>query len=180
MRATLTANVLSICGRWEADEASSASDAINAEFGAPRSCSQGYFRDLVAEVRIRTSAEARQAAERSRADRARVARLQYLKAALYSDPTLLAIEYLDRNPSAKIDTSRLDGLQKFADEIRHREQWWSPIMRAWDELAVRTMSAESADIAIEVLIDAIRRLDLSLARRHGVDSNTATFSPDAP
>jgi hypothetical protein len=100
-------------------------------------------------------------------EKAKLERLRYLKEALYSDPSLLIIDHLQRHPE-DIGRGDLDfnKFYKLANSLRESERWWSPLMIAWSELAAQTQSQEAASEAMRALLDAIRRLDAKLATRH--------------
>lgn len=159
---------------WEGDERHSAQDAINAILGESRSCPQGYYHQLVAKVELRIGASELQTAIQAREDRGRVERLRALKASLYTDFGLLAIDCLERQPRPLIDEIKIDDLRRFADELAEREQWWSPLMIAWKELAAQARSPEAVESAMTVLLEAIRQLDATLAARHGLLAAQAT------
>lgn len=164
---------------WRADEAHAAQDAINACFGKPRDCPDDFYRKLTAHVELRASADARQAAAQARDDEARIERLRYLRTALYTDPTLLVIEHLDRHPETEIDHGRIEHLRRLADELRHGERWWAPLMTAWNELAQHTSDTPgAAREAMTVLHNAIQRLDATLALRHNLPKTTGDEALD--
>jgi hypothetical protein len=152
-----------ITQRWTADDIADAQDALNAHLGRPTDCVHGFYRQLAVRVELEVSADAAQAARQHREDRARIARLQYLQSVLYSDPTLLAIDHLDRNPEVDVDRQLIDRFHTLARELAHAKEWWAPLMIAWSQLAANTAGAPAkADKALEVLIAAIEALDARL------------------
>lgn len=157
-----------VCRDFHADEGSIAADALNARLGIPTNCIDRYYWRLTAHARIYVNDDLRALAAQRRADHGRVERLRYLKTALYSDPSLLAVEYLDRDPAAKIDSGRIEELRRYADELRQAEYWWSPLMVAWNELAMRSAASQSTGVAMEILLETIQKFDRSLARKHGL------------
>lgn len=159
-----------IAVKWEADDRAAAQDEINAYLGEPLDCPQGFYRKLIGHAELLMSRKAHENAIRAREDRVHVERLHYLKAALYTDPSLLVVEYLDQNRDhiSDIDVGNIDKFRLLAGRLREAEQWWSPIMTAWNELAANTSSREGIEEAMKVLNDSIRRLDSKLATRHGL------------
>lgn len=159
-----------IAVKWEADDRGAAQDEINACLGESLDCPQGFYRKLTGHAELLINRKAHENAIRAREDRVHVERLRYLKAALYTDPSLLVVEYLDqnRNQINVIDVGNIDKFRLLADRLREVEQWWSPIMTAWNELAANTSSKEGIEEAMKVIGDSIRRLDSKLARRHGL------------
>lgn len=157
-----------IAGKWEADDRLEALCEINAWLGEPHDCPQGFYRKLSGHAELLMSRKARENAIRAREDRAHVERLRYLKAMLYTDPSLLAVEYLDQNRDhiSTIDVGSIEKFRLLADRLRETEQWWSPLMAAWNELAANTRSREGIEEAMKILNDSIRRLDSKLAARH--------------
>ncbi|WP_189329462.1 hypothetical protein [Actinoplanes ianthinogenes] len=119
----------------------------------------------------------RQAAIQTREDARRIERLHRLKAALYSDPSLLVVDFLDRNPNLQITAQDIDRFRKLAHDLRHQEQWWWPVMSAWSDLALQTNSPEAALHVMEALRRAILGLNRELAVRKGV---SVTSESDAP
>lgn len=160
--------VRKVAQKWEADERLAAQNEINAYLGEPHDCPQGFYRKLTGHAELLMSSKSRENAIRAREDRAHVARLRYLKTALYTDPSLLMIDYLDQNRDhiSTIDVDRIEKFRLLADRLQEAEQWWSPIMAAWNELAANTKSREGIEEAMRVLNDSIRRLDSKLAARY--------------
>jgi len=154
--------------RWEVDEAQYFQDSLNAEFGHPNNCSRDCYRDLTATFEVRSTAHGRQAALNARLDRTRVERFKLLRAALYSDPTLLLISQLEQHPELTIDQAKVDEAWRISSLFRHNEEWWSPLMQAWSSLAGGIKTEEASLMAVQVLVDAIERLDKSLIEKYGI------------
>lgn len=161
-----------VSGQYGADDAPAAQAAINAKLGGPQDCVDGYYRRLTARVELGVSADAARAAAQRRQDDARVARLRYLRSVLYTDPSLLLIEHFDRNPSASMAPEVLvQKYQALANQLREAEEWWSPLMVAWSELATQTAgSSDDVIVAMKALLAAINELDGRLAARHSLPS----------
>jgi len=154
--------------RWEVDEAQDFQDSLNAELGHPNDCVRGCYRDLTAKFEVRSTADGRQAALNARLDRARIERFKLLRAALYSDPTLLLVSQLEQHPELTIDQAKVDEAWRISSLFRHNEEWWAPLMQAWSSLAGGIKTEEASLMAVQVLVDAIGRLDKSLIEKFGI------------
>lgn len=152
---------------WDADQWSAAQDAVNAVIGASYDCSRGFYRGLVAQVRLMPDRDAVNAAMQIRVDRARVNRLNFLKTALYSDPALMAIGFLEQHPD-QFDNIDFSKFRRLADHLNAGERWWGPLMLAWNELASKADSQEAITECMNVLLEVLHRLDSKLANRHGL------------
>ncbi len=163
---------------WLAIEILEAEDAINARLGRPSDSTDGFYRDCRARVALHISEQTEKTLHRLLASEARVNHLQYLKTTLYSDASLLLVDFLERDPSRLGDELDIDKFYRFANRLSEAEQWWAPLMQAWGELAAQTQSREAAREALHALLDAIHRLDKKLSSRHGLPS--ATGSVEGP
>jgi hypothetical protein len=153
--------------KWHADEIDAAQDAINARLGKATDSPGGTYRRLIASAKLRISAAERDAANQWRNVRHKIEHLEYLKAQLYSDPSLLMIDYLERE-GAQIMSLDVNTFHRIVISIRQFDHWWSPLMVAWSELAARADSPETLNGTMAILLDSIRRLDSKLADRHGL------------
>lgn len=149
-----------------ADDVIAVGAAINSELGRPRDCPDWHYRQLTARVEVTVTAEAARAAAEHRNDRARVARLHDLQAGLYSNPGLLVIDHLDRNPGAVPDLKLITDYYKLAGHLQEAGEWWGSLMAAWDEV-VRSSPKQRTEI-MESLRKAIFDLDPQLAARHSL------------
>jgi hypothetical protein len=159
---------------WDADQWSAAQDAINAVIGAPHDCSSDFYRRLAAQVRLMPDKDAVNTAMQIRLDRTRVNRLNFLKTALYSDPTLIAVWYLEQHPD-RVDDINFDKFRRLADQLQAGEHWWGPLMLAWNELASKADSQEAIKECMNVLLEVLHRLDSRLANRYGLPTPDERF-----
>ncbi|MFI9639415.1 hypothetical protein ACIG87_04990 [Micromonospora sp. NPDC051925] len=153
--------------QFSADQPAEAQDAINAVFGEEVDCPSGSYRFLVASSSLRSTPEGLSAAIKMRQDKSRIERLEALRVGLYSDPGLMLIDFLDRNPDALHDCDAL--LAKYrqaASSLQGFEVWWLPLMAAWNELAAQTSTHAGVDASFAILLNAIRKLDKRLAEAH--------------
>jgi len=107
--------------------------------------------------------EAVKAAHAFREECARIERLQRLADSLYGDPRLLLVDYFDRYPDREVSDEEVARIRRFSAQIKGFDEWWSPIMQAWVELAARTKSQARIDVSLDVLREVIMRLDSQLA-----------------
>lgn len=156
-----------ITERWAADELYAAQDAVNAALGRPSKCSEGFYTDLTAHVQLSITEDGVKAARIERADRARIERLEFLKRTLYTDPSLMAIEYFEHHPEC-VTSEEIDitSFRNLANNLRSFDEWWSPLMTAWTELSANTAPREAVEQSMRVLLDAIQRLDAKLAMKY--------------
>jgi hypothetical protein len=157
----------SIALKWEADQVSAAQDDMNAQLGNADNSRGKVYRKLSAHVDLRVGEESQEALRELRRDQARVARLEFLRKVLFANPVLIAIEYLERNPQ-EIKKVEIEAFRSFAEQAMSYEKWWGPLMKAWNDLAAKAESPEAVAEGMNVLLDAILRLDSKLAVRHGL------------
>ncbi|MGK5678530.1 hypothetical protein [Actinoplanes sp. URMC 104] len=81
---------------------------------------------------------------------------------------LVALLHFDRHPDQDLNMARLDEFRRLSDSFRASESWWAPIMNAWNDLASKTEAHGEVMAAMDVLKDAILRLDSRLAAEHGL------------
>lgn len=172
LEALVRRDVLQACERLavecDADEGRRLADLLNADFGLPKSCADGCYVDLVAWMRVSANAEAIRAAVEIRADRARLARLKILKDSLYADPALFVIMRAEACPELVVDKNLIRQAWDLSVALKASEGWWGPLMSAWSELAGSFSTEESASAALNILVDAIRRMDRRLAEKFGL------------
>ncbi len=166
MRTDLYAATWLVAASHDADQAQVAEDEMNSAIGAGLNSPHGYYRDLVATIRLKIDGDGAEAAAALRADQRRVRQLQQLKSLLYSDPTLMLIDHVERHPELTDPSqmaARLDGYRALADQLVQHDDWWRPIAAAWNALAVRANTNPAAarmvqDSIIEVIEELARSL----------------------
>ncbi|MFG1887503.1 hypothetical protein ACGFIR_06490 [Micromonospora sp. NPDC049051] len=157
-----------VAKKCDADETARLAALLNADFGLPRSCSNGCYDQLLARFAVSSGEEARQAAVRIRADRARLARLRMLKDSLYAEPSLFVISRVEAQPDVNIDENLIREAWQLSALLKSAEAWWGPLMAAWSSLASNFKTEEAASVALRVLVDAIHRMDKKMASRYGI------------
>lgn len=158
-----------VAKKWEVDQAWLAEDELNGLLGLPTDCPNRFYLGLRGSVRLYSSPESIDRLERVKADRERIGRLNFLKSSLYSDPSLVAIDYFERNPVSPIEfDSLLQRTANLSNSLRGFDVWWGPVMAAWGELAAKTQSQREIDVALRILLEALSRLDSSLVAKHGL------------
>lgn len=168
VRSWVLDRVTEIAGKWTVDDYAMAQEHVNSFLGRGHHCSEKFYRSLVAHVEFRVSAESARVARQERLDNARLERLKYLKDVLYADPALMVIEHLERNPHISPAEITVADFRKFSGNLRAEEEWWSPLMVAWNNLAEQINSSEEVEVSMRILLDAIRRLDERLANNYGL------------
>ncbi|MFC0623261.1 hypothetical protein [Kribbella deserti] len=157
----------SISQAFGADDVLAAGAAINADLGRPRDCPNDHYKQLTVTVGLTVTAEAARAAAEHRRDEARIARMKHLRSVISSDPSLLAIEYLDRNPGAPPDLAKIVEYYKMAGYLQEAGEWWGSLLAAWNELvAISGKTPQERARVMKRLRDAIYEMDAGLAAKH--------------
>ncbi|MFG2178488.1 hypothetical protein ACGFLS_07185 [Streptomyces abikoensis] len=152
---------------WEAVELKGAEDAVNADLGRPTSLPGMPGSTLWGHVQLTLSAQARSDAEQYRVDRARVARLRYLKEHLYSDPEMLLLDHLDRHPQ-DIGTVDIATFQRLSRSLRVGGQWWYPLLDCLEALSSELPIRHGDRYAMKLLLKAFKDTLPELIDRHGL------------
>ena len=168
-----------ITSDWPADELPAAQAAVNAELGRPQHCPESYYRNLTARVDLYIPKSQRQMAAKAREDHAKIARLRHLKEVLYTDPGLLIVDRLDRNPEALLSGTDIDSVWKLVARLNEKERWWGPLMSAWNEIATKTTNPAASELLLKHMIEMVSKLDTNLAEKHGLEmQESASHSKD--
>ena len=128
VRDTVAERARAVAIKHDADNLHGAQDAINANLGTiPRT---RHYSELRATVILRISDSAKADALQYRHSIAYVERLRWLKEQLYSDPTMLMLDYLDKNPGKTADLPELAHFQQLALKVTNGEKWWCRVLEA--------------------------------------------------
>lgn len=99
VRNVVTSKAQTVAIRRYADDVHGAEDAINADLGSGNIKDTVYFSGLIATITLGHPDQEDMANSRKYRDSlARVERLRFLKGQLYNDPSMLLLDYIDRNP----------------------------------------------------------------------------------
>ncbi|MEV5136711.1 hypothetical protein AB0K71_15195 [Streptomyces syringium] len=145
----------SITGNWEATDVRGAEDALNAVLGHPVPIPGIADSELSARARLTLSARARADAEQYREDRARVARLRYLKEHLYSDPEMVLLDHLERHPQ-DLRTADIKDFQRLSRSLRVGGQWWYPLLDCLETLSAELPDRHGDRLAMKLLLRAFK------------------------
>ncbi|MGW4807224.1 hypothetical protein [Kitasatospora sp. NPDC004272] len=156
---------------WSVDEVRPAHDWLNAELGRGYDSSDGYYRGLTSKVQLFLDADTREAALQRRQDRARVQRLMYLRDALYSDPELLLLDYLERHPD-ELGTVDIRPFQQLARSVRTGNEWWYPALDALARLSSASDPVCGDATAMKALLKAFKEAAPELIDVYGLNHET--------
>jgi len=149
-----------------ADDICGAQDAMNAGLRANPPGSTRYYSSLTAAITLGISDRAKADARKYRRSLARVKRLCFLKEQLYTDPVMLLLDYLERNPGKVAEQPDLADFQKLALKVRGGEQWWCRILDTLDKLASRVPDEDGNLFAMNVLASVLKQAAPGLFGQH--------------
>ncbi|GAB2723183.1 hypothetical protein [Kitasatospora kifunensis] len=152
---------------WAPEDALSAQDAVNAALGRPARIPEADICSLTAQVRIHLTEEAAAEMRGRRADRARVARLRFLKYHLHSDPELLLLDHLERHPQdvLTVDVMRF---QRLSRSLRTGGAEWYPLLDCLEKLCSKDSPHHNDIYAMKMLLRALRETVPELIDHHGL------------
>jgi hypothetical protein len=162
--------------KHDADDLHGAQDAINTDLG-PLSRTRHYS-DLRATVVLRITDQARADALQYRHSIAHIERLRFLKQQLYSDPAMLMLDYLDKNPGKTADPPDLAQFEKLALKITNGERWWCWVIDALDRLSAKVSDEHGNLYLIEMMFAALQDKAPDLFNQHSAQ-NQATYDGKA-
>jgi len=141
-----------------ADDFRGTQDAINANLGAiQRSRDTPFYSALTAKVTLTLSNEGASDALAYRHSVAYVKRLRFLREQLYSDPVMLMLDHLEKNPGkADDELPDMAHFQRLAMKVSNGERWWCRILDAMDRLAPDTTDKNGNLLAMDVLIRVLK------------------------
>lgn len=127
VRDTVVRRARTIAAERYADDIRSAEDAINADLRASRDERTPYYSRLTAAVTLRLSEQDMASSLEYRRSLARLVKLRFLKKELYSDPSMLLLDYLDRHPE-KLGQHRTLPASSDSPSISNCERWWCRVL----------------------------------------------------
>lgn len=140
-----------------ADDIRGAEDAINADLVANCIGQTPYFSGLTATVTLGLSERDIANSREFRDSYARVERLRFLKRELYSDPSMLMLDYLDKNPGKLAEQPDLAHFQQLALKVSNGERWWCRILDVLDKLSSEVSDKDGNLWVMNVLIGALKQ-----------------------
>jgi hypothetical protein len=156
IRETVFRRAQAIASDRYADDLHGAQDAINADLGARRHKRSPYYSRLTAQVTLRLSNRAMSRSLEYRESVARVERLRFLKNELYSDPSMLLLDHLDRNPGKLADPPDPASFQRLALMVSKSDQWWCRILNVLDRLSSEVSDEDGNFYTMNVLFAALQ------------------------
>ncbi len=157
VRNVVTSKAQTVAIRRYADDVHGAEDAINADLGSGNIKDTVYFSGLIATITLGHPDQEDMANSRKYRDSlARVERLRFLKGQLYNDPSMLLLDYIDRNPGKLAEFPDLAGFQRLALKISGGERWWSQVLDVLERLSSEVSDEKGNLWAMTVLLGALK------------------------
>jgi hypothetical protein len=191
VRDVTTSRAQAIAVRRYADDVYGAEDAINADLGSGNVEDTLYYSGLTAIVALDVPDQEDMANSRNYRDSlARVERLRFLKDQLYSDPSMLLLDYIDRNPGKLDEVPDLAGFQRLALKISGGERWWCQVLDVLERLSSEVSDERGNLWAMTLLLGALKEAapdlfsnvqkesDVSHTDFHGQGRNGLTVVPN--
>jgi hypothetical protein len=138
------------------DDIRSAQDAINADLSICRRERSPHYSSLAATVTLRLSKQNMTSALEFRDSLARIERLRFLKQQLYSDPSMLLLDYLDRNPEKLDEPPDFARFQQLALRVSNGDRWWCRTLDILDKISSEVPDEHGNLYVMKVLSDALQ------------------------
>lgn len=140
-----------------ADDISGTEDAINSDLGSGLLEDTPYYSALIATAVLGCPTQQEMAnSHKYRDSLARVERLRFLKDQLYSDPSMLLLDYIDRNPEKLDELPDLASFQQLALEVSNGERWWCQVLHVLERLSSGVSDEKGNLWAMNVLLTALK------------------------
>jgi hypothetical protein len=140
-----------------ADDVSGTEDAINSDLGSGLIEDTPYYSALTATVLLDRSHQDEMAnSHEYRNSLARVERLRFLRSQLYGDPSMLMLDYVDRNPDKLDELPDLASFQLLALEVSNGERWWLRVLHVLERLSAEVSDEKGNLWAMHVLLTALK------------------------
>lgn len=158
-------------GRY-ADDIHGTEDAINSNLGSGNIEDTLYYSGLNATIILAHPDQQDIANSRKYRDSvARIERLRFLKDQLYSDPSMLLLDYVDRNPGKLDDVPDLASFQHLALKISNGERWWCQVLDVLERLSSGVSDEKGNLWAMTLLMGALERAAPDLFSHPQQESN---------
>jgi hypothetical protein len=140
-----------------ADDVSGTEDAINSDLGSGLVEDTPYYSALTATVVLdRPTQDEMTNSHEYRYSLARVERLRFLRRQLYGDPSMLLLDYIDRNPDKLDELPDLASFQLLALGVSNGERWWLRVLHVLERLSAEVSDEKGNLWAMNVLITALK------------------------
>jgi hypothetical protein len=163
-----------IASKRYADDVYGTQDAINADLGGQHHEPSPYYSRLTGKVTLRLSNQGMNRSLQYRDCVARVERLRFLKDELYSDPSMLFLDHLDRNPEKLSDLPNPADFQRLALMVAKGDQWWYRILHVLDRLSSEVSDKDGNFYAMNVLFTALQEAAPDLFKEHREQHNAGS------
>jgi hypothetical protein len=137
------------------DDIRGTEDAINANLGSSHHEKSPYYSSLTAKIALHLSEHDMRSSLEYHNSLARVERLRFLKSELYNDPSMLLIDFLDRNPDRFSDPPDFADFQRLALKVSNGDKWWSWILDVLDKFSSEVSDENGNTYVMKVLFAAL-------------------------
>jgi hypothetical protein len=103
------------------------------------------------------SEQAQRFVAQHRADVDRFEHLRFLHSQIYSNPALVVVERIERH-AERLDDTELQHLERLARSLKAGQEWWYPMLSAWEAVVAGINDDNRRQLAMSVLLDAISKL----------------------
>ncbi|TCC22763.1 hypothetical protein [Kribbella speibonae] len=134
-----------------------AENFINTRLAAWGRTATGRYRHISPKVSLSLSDDAAETLAQRRADEERVRRLTFLKTKLYSDPALVVVERLERNPERSSENLIAEYIRA-AQLIESSQRWWAPLLEGTAALDQRYRTQDLAFALMSALTATVNEL----------------------
>lgn len=134
-----------------------AENFINTGLAAWGRTATGRYRHISPKVSLSLSDDVAEILAQRRADEERVRRLTFLKTKLYSDPALVVVEHLERNPEQSGENLIAEYIRA-AQLIESSGRWWAPLLEGAAALDQRYRTQDLAFALMSALTATVNEL----------------------
>jgi hypothetical protein len=157
VRNVVVSQAQAIAVKRHADDVSGTEDAINSDLGSGLIEDTPYYSALTATVVLdRPTQDEMANSHEYRDSLARVERLRFLRSQLYGDPSMLLLDYIDRNPDKLDELPDLASFQLLALEVSNGERWWLRVLHVLERLSAEVSDEKGNLWAMNVLLGALK------------------------
>jgi hypothetical protein len=156
-----------------ADDIRGAQDAINAELGYNRHERTSCYSRLIATVTLRLNKRDMANSLEYRNSVAQIERLRFLRKQLYSDPSMLLLDYLDKNPEKLVEPPDLAKYQQLALRISSGERWWCQVLEVLDKLSSKVSDQDGNSYVLKVFFASLKEAAPDLFDQHQLEKPAA-------
>jgi hypothetical protein len=172
VRDTVTSKAQEIAAGRYADDVHGTEDAINSNLGPGNIQDTLYYSGITAAITLARLDEQDIANSRKfRESLAQIERLRFLKDQLYSDPSMLLLDYIDRNPGKLAEIPDLASFQHLALKVSNGDRWWCQVLHVLEMLSAEVSDEKGNLWAMTVLLGALKEAAPDLFSRPQKENN---------